>query len=134
MFFVCSAFCCCCCCCAVKYLFAVHMYTFPCGVYVCVCAQQKIACVFIKHFSRQAQPDERFPRPARLCMPVSVCMPVPVCACMCVYFSFGQTNCTKYFAMKLRPKVKVLAGEKEKESKSKTKRSQNKTRKYEIKM
>lgn len=132
MFFVCSAFCCCCCCCAVKYLFAVHMYTFPCGVYVCVCAQQKIACVFIKHFSRQAQPDERFPRPARLCMPVSVCMPVP--ACMCVYFSFGQTNCTKYFAMKLRPKVKVLAGEKEKESKSKTKRSQNKTRKYEIKM
>lgn len=101
---------------------------------VCLCAQQKIACVFIKHFSRQAQPDERFPRPARLCMPVSVCMPVPVCACMCVYFSFGQTNCTKYFAMKLRPKVKVLASEKEKESKSKTKRSQNKTRKYEIKM
>lgn len=53
---------------------------------------------------------------------------------MCVYFSFGQTNCTKYFAMKLRPKVKVFACEKEKESKSETKRSQNKTRKYEIKM
>lgn len=134
MFFVCSAFCCCCCCCAVKYLFAVHMYAFPCGV--CGCVHSKKLHVYLLNISvgRRSRMNDSPGLPACLCMPVSVCMPVPVCACMCVYFSFGQTNCTKYFAMKLRPKVKVLAGEKEKESKSKTKRSQNKTRKYEIKM
>lgn len=57
---------------------------FPCGVCACVCAQQKIACVFIKHFSRQAQPDERFPRPACLCLCVCLCQCARVCVCTLV--------------------------------------------------